>query len=161
MGRPVPAAQPRESGDLVTDATLVLGDAQSAPLVASMVVARPDLEVCIELDRSGALTPPDAGQQQIQAAAAPHVVMMVANDISRDTRVRKSALAVAAAGVRVTVVGYAPDGRRHETRLGPVTLNVIRSLSAAVFSPSGARDAAPRRRHMAYRIAESVALVLE
>ena len=121
-GRPVPAARPRESGDLVTDATLVLGDAQSAPVVASMVVARPDLEVCIELDRSGALTPPDAGQQQIQAAASPHVVMMVANDISRDTRVRKSALAVAAAGVRVTVVGYAPDGRRHETRLGPVTL---------------------------------------
>ena len=46
-------------------------------------------------------------------------------------------------------------------RIGPVTLNVIRTLSAAVFSPSVARDAAPRRRHMAYRIAESVALVLE
>ena len=121
-GRPVPAAKPAAQGDLVTDATLVLGDAQSAPLVASLMAQRPDLEVCIELDRSGALTSPDAGQPQIQSAAAPHVVMMVANDISRDTRVRKSALAVAAAGVRVTVVGYAPDGRRHETRLGPVTL---------------------------------------
>jgi glycosyltransferase involved in cell wall biosynthesis len=41
---------------------------------------------------------------------------------SRRSRRRKSALAVAAAGIRVTVVGYAPDGRRHETRLGPVTL---------------------------------------
>lgn len=123
MGRAVPTPPPPAPGDLVMDATLVLGDAQSAPLVASLIVARPDLEVCVELDRTGALAPPpDAGWAQIQAAAAPHVVMIVANDISRDTRVRKSALAVAAAGVRVTVVGYAPDGHRHETRLGPVTL---------------------------------------
>jgi len=123
MGRRAPAAPPPASGELVTDATLMLGDAHSAPLVASLILERPDLQVCVELDRSGVLAPPpDAGRTEAAVGVAAHVVMTVANDISRDTRVRKSALAVAATGARVTVVGYAPDGRRHEMRLGPVTL---------------------------------------
>ncbi|MDQ1701527.1 MAG: hypothetical protein QOF57_779, partial [Frankiaceae bacterium] len=37
----------------------------------------------------------------------PHVVMMVVNDVATDTRVKKEALALAQAGLRVTVVGAA------------------------------------------------------
>ena len=54
--------------------------------------------------------------------SAPHVVMLVANDVTADTRVRKSALAVAALGARVTVVGLATGPRRDESRLGDVTI---------------------------------------
>lgn len=54
--------------------------------------------------------------------ALPHVVMLVANDVSADTRVRKSALAVAALGARVTIVGITAQPRRSTTRLGPVTI---------------------------------------
>jgi len=43
--------------------------------------------------------------------------MVVANDVRSDTRVRKSALAVAALGVRVTVVGVTTAGRRWDTAL--------------------------------------------
>lgn len=104
------------------DACLVLGDAQSAPFVIRILEAFPQLSVCIELDRDGTTSaPPDAEASQV-GAGGPHVVMLVANDIRRDTRVRKSALAVAAAGARVTVVGRAQEGRREETMLGPVTL---------------------------------------
>ncbi|MFN8079453.1 MAG: hypothetical protein U0Q19_07800 [Kineosporiaceae bacterium] len=55
-------------------------------------------------------------------ATVPHVVMLVANDVSADTRVRKSALAVAALGARVTVVGITAEPRRSTSRLGPVTI---------------------------------------
>jgi glycosyltransferase involved in cell wall biosynthesis len=47
----------------------------------------------------------------------PHVVMVVANDVRRDTRVRKSALAVASLGVEVTVVGVTTAPRRWDTTL--------------------------------------------
>ena len=47
----------------------------------------------------------------------PHVVMVVANDVRSDTRVRKSALAVAALGARVTVVGVTTAPRRWDTVL--------------------------------------------
>ena len=104
------------------DACLVLGDPQSAPFVIRILEAFPQLSVCIELDRDGTTSaPPDSGATQVEAVG-PHVVMLVANDIRRDTRVRKSALAVAAAGARVTVVGYAVGGRREQTTMGPVTL---------------------------------------
>ena len=49
--------------------------------------------------------------------APPHVVMVVANDVRSDTRVRKSALAVAALGVRVTVVGVTTGPRRWDSEL--------------------------------------------
>ncbi len=55
-------------------------------------------------------------------AAPAHVVMVVANDVTADTRVRKSALAVAALGVRVTIVGIAVGPRREVSRLGPVEI---------------------------------------
>lgn len=104
------------------DACVVLGDALSAPFVRRILDAFPQLSVCIELDRDGTTSAsPDSGATQNEAVG-PHVVMLVANDIRRDTRVRKSALAVAAAGARVTVVGYGKEGRREETTLGPVTL---------------------------------------
>lgn len=52
----------------------------------------------------------------------PHVVMLVANDVATDTRVKKEALALAAAGLRVTVVGTASEKNAQTTRLGPVTI---------------------------------------
>ena len=42
--------------------------------------------------------------------AKPHVVMMVANDISNDARVIKEAVALAQTEVRVTLLGVAPAG---------------------------------------------------
>ncbi|HEX3002629.1 MAG TPA: glycosyltransferase family 4 protein, partial [Angustibacter sp.] len=148
LGRPVPARAPRTAdGAVPTDATLVLGDAQSAALVADLAAQRPDLQVCIELPRSEPVGPaPDSAAPQA-GVAAPHVVMMVANDVSRDTRVRKSALAVAAAGARVTVVGYAPDGQRHESRLGDVT--VIRVPVPFVLRDRALAARARRRRLLA------------
>lgn len=53
---------------------------------------------------------------------ARHVVMLVANDVATDTRVKKEALALAAAGLRVTVVGAASPGQPSTTSLGPVTI---------------------------------------
>jgi glycosyltransferase involved in cell wall biosynthesis len=50
-------------------------------------------------------------------ASVPYVVMVVANDVRSDTRVRKSALAVAALGLRVTVVGVTTAPRRWDTAL--------------------------------------------
>lgn len=49
-----------------------------------------------------------------------HVVMLVTNDVVRDTRVKKEAVALARAGLQVTVVGLAPDGKPDESRIGPV-----------------------------------------
>ncbi len=48
--------------------------------------------------------------------------MMVGNDIRHDTRVLKTALALADGGLDVTILGYASSGRREETRLGPVRI---------------------------------------
>jgi glycosyltransferase involved in cell wall biosynthesis len=68
----------------------------------------------------------------------PHVVMVVANDVRSDTRVRKSALAVAALGVRVTVVGVTTAPRRWDTLLdvpaldGPVTSGEVRIVRVPV-----------------------------
>ena len=39
-----------------------------------------------------------------------HVVMLVGNDIAVDTRVKKTAASLVRLGLRVTVVGYSPDG---------------------------------------------------
>ncbi len=57
-----------------------------------------------------------------EALERPHVVMLVCNNVTIDTRVRKSALAVAALGARVTVVGTTPERRRSSSRLGDVTI---------------------------------------
>ncbi|TDE15899.1 glycosyltransferase family 4 protein [Jiangella asiatica] len=47
-----------------------------------------------------------------------HVVMMVGNDVSADSRVKKEALALVDGGARVTVLGVAFDGVRSFERLG-------------------------------------------
>jgi glycosyltransferase involved in cell wall biosynthesis len=52
----------------------------------------------------------------------PHVVMMVANDIVTDTRVKREALAVAAMGLRVTLLGLASDRTARRSRLGSVDI---------------------------------------
>ncbi|HEX2807695.1 MAG TPA: hypothetical protein VHN80_16150, partial [Kineosporiaceae bacterium] len=64
-------------------------------------------------DASSSSSPSGSPERQ-----RPHVVMLVANDVRADTRVRKSALAVAALGLRVTVVGITAGARRWDTVLG-------------------------------------------
>ena len=51
-----------------------------------------------------------------------HVVMLVANDVATDTRVKKEALALAHCGLRVTVVGSASEARPRGSWLGPVEI---------------------------------------
>ncbi len=52
----------------------------------------------------------------------PRVVMLVANDVSVDTRVKKTALTLAAAGLDVVVIGLVRSGGRSESQLGQVRL---------------------------------------
>lgn len=66
------------------------------------------------------------------------VLMVVANDIRRDTRVLKSALALADAGHTVTILGLASSGFREDTQYGPV--RIIR-----VPNPWRLRDLAKKR----------------
>ena len=51
-----------------------------------------------------------------------HVVMLVTNEVSTDTRVKKEALAVARLGLQVTVLGTTTAPARWETWLGPVRI---------------------------------------
>jgi glycosyltransferase involved in cell wall biosynthesis len=53
---------------------------------------------------------------------AAHVVMVVANDVATDTRVKKEALALAQAGLRVTVLGSASDTTPTRSWLGDVEI---------------------------------------
>jgi hypothetical protein len=72
-----------------------------------------------------------------ELATTPHVVMVVANDVRSDTRVRKSALAVAAMGVRVTVVGVTTAPRRWDTVLDvPNGVGEVRIVRVPVISRS-------------------------
>lgn len=48
--------------------------------------------------------------------------MMVGNDITYDTRIYKTALALADGGLQVTVLAYSPTGVRRETSFGPVRI---------------------------------------
>lgn len=64
-----------------------------------------------------------------------HVVMLVVNDVTNDNRVKRSAVALAEAGLRVTVVGRARDDRMTVRPLGdavllriPVPLTVRRDV---------------------------------
>lgn len=52
----------------------------------------------------------------------PHVVMLVANDVATDTRVKKEALALAHSGLRVTVVGVSSADHPSDSWLGPVQI---------------------------------------
>ncbi len=48
--------------------------------------------------------------------------MMVGNDIKYDTRVYKTALALADGGLEVTVLAFSPTGHRLDTRFGPIRI---------------------------------------
>jgi glycosyltransferase involved in cell wall biosynthesis len=72
-----------------------------------------------------------------------HVVMLVANDATNDARVRKTALAVAATGARVTLVAQASDGVRSDHLLGPVR---ITRVPVEFVLRDAARSRALRRR---------------
>ena len=50
------------------------------------------------------------------------VLMLVGNDIRHDTRVLKSALAVADGGAQVTILGYGSAGYLEHTQFGPVEI---------------------------------------
>jgi glycosyltransferase involved in cell wall biosynthesis len=52
----------------------------------------------------------------------PHVVMVVANDIATDTRVKKEALALARSGLRVTLVGAASERQPNSSWMGSVEI---------------------------------------
>lgn len=54
--------------------------------------------------------------------AQPHVAMIVGNDVTADTRVKKTAASLARHGFRVTVLGLSPSGSRTETSMGRVTI---------------------------------------
>lgn len=53
-------------------------------------------------------------------AKQPTVVMVVVNDVSGDTRVKKTAVTLAHAGCSVVVYGFSKSARRWETVIGPV-----------------------------------------
>lgn len=72
-----------------------------------------------------------------------HVVMLVSNDATTDARVRKTALAVADTGARVTLLAYSPDEQRHDSMLGDV--HIIR-LPVEFTLRDAARARAARRR---------------
>jgi glycosyltransferase involved in cell wall biosynthesis len=67
-----------------------------------------------------------------------HVVMLVANDVATDTRVKKEALALAQSGLRVTVLGSASEGRSERSWLGPV--EIVRVPVEFVIRDEAARD---------------------
>jgi glycosyltransferase involved in cell wall biosynthesis len=51
-----------------------------------------------------------------------HIVMIVANEVTNDSRVQKTAIAASEAGYRVTVVGMSTTGERYEEDLHGATL---------------------------------------
>ena len=74
-------------------------------------------------------------------STAPHVVMLVANDVSVDTRVRKMAHDLGEAGPRVTVLGISATGHRQVSKLGRATLvrvpvsSTIRTIEGSKLFP--------------------------
>ncbi|MDN5789280.1 MAG: glycosyltransferase family 4 protein [Micrococcales bacterium] len=63
--------------------------------------------------------PPTSGRE---TAGRRKIVMMVGNDMAHDTRVLKMGLAMADAGLDVTLLGYASSGIREESLLGEVRI---------------------------------------
>lgn len=69
--------------------------------------------------------------------------MVVQNDVSGDTRVKKTALTLAHAGCAVTVYGFAKDGRRWESFVGPV--RIVRLVDPRQAALARSVLAGPRR----------------
>ena len=75
----------------------------------------------------------------------PHVVMMVANDISTDTRVRKMAHDLAAVDLDVTLLAISPSGEREELALGAA--RVVRLPVGDLLSVRTGPRLGPSNRH--------------
>jgi glycosyltransferase involved in cell wall biosynthesis len=75
-----------------------------------------------------------------------HVVMLVTNDVSTDTRVKKEALAVARLGLQVTVLGTTTQAERWETSLGPV--RIIRAPVTFTMRDERVQRRSARRRDL-------------
>lgn len=73
----------------------------------------------------------------------PVVAMVVQNDVTGDTRVKKTALTLAHAGCAVTVYGFAKDGRRWESFVGPV--RIVRLVDPRQAARVRSTRAWPRR----------------
>lgn len=73
-----------------------------------------------------------------------HIVMLVANAITGDSRVQKTALSASSAGYRVTVVGISPTGRRTVESLGGA--QVVRIPVPFPTFDAAKRRAAPESR---------------
>lgn len=58
----------------------------------------------------------------VQLPTRVHVAMIVGNDVTTDTRVKKSAASLARHGYQVTVLGLSPNGTRTETSMGQVKI---------------------------------------
>lgn len=81
------------------------------------------------------------------------VVMMVGNDIAHDTRVLKMGLALADAGVDVTLLGYASSGQREDRQLGPVRILRV-PIQWRLKEAARARETARRHTPNPARLAE-------
>ena len=76
---------------------------------------------------------------------APHVLLLIANDVTADTRVLKYAASLAGFGLRVIVLGIAGDAEGSETTVGGATVvragvvgaAVVRGLRVVVLSFRG------------------------
>lgn len=73
--------------------------------------------------------------------------MMVGNDIRHDTRVYKSALALADGGVQVTLLGWSPSGYREDSVFGPVRIIRV-PVPFALRASRNARVGARRSRRL-------------
>jgi len=80
--------------------------------------------------------------------------MLVANDVTDDSRVRKSAAAAAAAGCEVMVIGMSATPRSWEDRMGPV--RVLRRAPLTGAGPVGRALS-----HAGYRSEQAAAAALE
>lgn len=89
-----------------------------------------------------------------QGGTHPRVCMIVANDVTNDTRVKKTALSVARRGFEVTIVAVARNGVRSETNMGPVRIVrvpvefTIRDERARHAKPTAAAPTAPSKRKL-------------
>lgn len=84
------------------------------------------------------------------ANGAPHILMIVGNDITTDTRVKKTALSMARAGARVTVLGLSTSAMRTTATLGPV--EVLRVPVDFHLRDTRAKRRARRRRRPLLRV---------
>jgi glycosyltransferase involved in cell wall biosynthesis len=75
----------------------------------------------------------------------PHVLMMVANDISNDARVLKEAVALARTGLRVTLLGVAPRGGAESMEVLDGRIVMIRLAGAFPLRDHRNRRRARRR----------------